>query len=660
MHTILIANRGEIALRVLRTARRMGYRTAAVYSDADAGAPHVRLADCACRIGAGPARESYLKAEALLDAARKLQADAIHPGYGFLSENADFAQAVLDAGLTWIGPPPQAMRAMGNKAGAKRLLLERGVPLLPGYQGKDQAEDVLLREARRIGLPLMIKAAAGGGGRGMRLVTDDAELPAQLQRAQSEALQAFGSGELILERALIAPRHVEVQVFADTHGNVLHLGERDCSVQRRHQKIIEETPSPAVTPALRARLGAAAVEAARACGYAGAGTVEFLLDADGGFWFMEMNTRLQVEHPVTEAVTGLDLVEWQLRAARGEALPLTQEEIDARLAGGGHAIEVRLCAEDPARDFLPQAGRVARWRAPEDVRVDHALEDGQQISSHYDSMVAKLIAHGADRDEARRRLIAALADGVLLGVRSNQDFLLDCLGHPVFAAGGANTGFIASHFPAASRVSGTPSGLVQAAAAVLLLEARKVETRYPGALRGWSSAAVHASDIELELDGAQYRCGAAAHGPHAWRVQAGGESLRVTVAARGGDTLDLCIDGPDGTGIHRLQFAQQDGCLHFRLAGRNHAARDLSYLPARGAQAGRSDGLLRAPMNGKVTIMNVAAGQKVAAGQTLLVLEAMKMEHALAAPCDGVLKLLHVADGEVVAPGKILAEIAPE
>ncbi|RZI42390.1 biotin/lipoyl-binding protein [Herbaspirillum sp. HC18] len=657
MHTILIANRGEIAARIIRTVKRMGFRAAAVYSDADADALHVRMADCAARIGPGPARESYLKADAILEAARMLGADAVHPGYGFLAENADFAQAVLNAGLTWIGPPPQAMRSMGNKAGAKRLLMERGVPLLPGYQGQEQSEECLLREAKRIGLPLMIKAAAGGGGRGMRLVTDDADLPAQLARAQSEAVQAFGSGELILERALMSPRHVEVQVFADSHGNVVHLGERDCSVQRRHQKLIEETPSPAVTPTLRARLGAAAVEAAKACGYVGAGTVEFLLDADGGFWFMEMNTRLQVEHPVTEAITGLDLVEWQLRVAAGESLPLTQLEIDARLERGGHAIEVRLCAEDPSQDFLPQAGRVALWRAPAQLRTEHALEDGQEISAYYDSMVAKLVAHGADREEACRKLLRQLTDTVLLGVPTNQDFLAGCLAHPEFAQGRANTGFIAAFFPAELRIPAIPETELRAVTAALILACRQqsLERRYPDVLRGWNSSGALPADLEFELDGTRCACTAAPDGADQWSLQIGGRSIAVSINSREKSTLRLYIYGAP----FELHYAEQDGKIHFRHQGRNHVARDTSYQPVRFGRNDLSDGLLRAPMNGKVTIMNVRSGEKVAAGQAVIVLEAMKMEHAIAAPCSGVLKALHVADGDQVAPGKILAEIQP-
>lgn len=657
MQTILIANRGEIALRLMRTAQRMGYRTVAVYSDADAAAPHVRMADSACRIGPAPARDSYLQIDAIIAAAHCHGADAIHPGYGFLAENADFAQAVLDVGLNWIGPPPAAMRAMGNKAAAKRLLAQRGVPLLPGYQGREQDDATLLREAARIGLPLMLKAAAGGGGRGMRLVLEQGELESALARARSEAQQAFGSAELIIERALFAPRHIEVQVFADRHGNLAHLGERDCSVQRRHQKIIEEAPSPAVTSTLRAQLGAAAVEAARACAYVGAGTVEFLLDAEGAFWFMEMNTRLQVEHPVTEAITGLDLVEWQLRVAVGEALPLNQQQIDTRLAAGGHAIEARLCAEDPARDFLPQAGKVAQWSAPSQLRVEHALADGQVISPYYDSMVAKLIAHAPTREEARRKLMQQLDDCVLLGVPSNQDFLLACLGHAEFAAGHANTGFVAGHFPHVLRQPPAPDWLTQASAAGLLAvcRMRAGEQRYPFELRGWSSNAALEYALEFELDGVRCHVVAQADDGTSWRLRSKDQVARLTIDSSAGDCLHIQLNGA----TQAIRHASQDAAIYFRSAGRNHVLRDLGAQPARSKNAGASDGLLRAPMNGRVASLPVAAGQSVTAGQTLIVLEAMKMEHAIVAPCDGVLQNLLVIEGEQVAPGKVLAEIIP-
>jgi geranyl-CoA carboxylase alpha subunit len=425
--SVLVANRGEIALRVMRTAKRMGLRTIAVYSDADRDAPHVRAADAAVHIGGAAPKDSYLKSDAILAAAKSAGAEAIHPGYGFLSENEKFARDILRSRLVWIGPPPDAIQAMGDKANAKAIAAKAGVPVLPTYD-------------RNPAFPLMIKALAGGGGRGMRLVLSPEDLESSLKTAQSEARHAFGDARVLLEMALLDPRHVEVQVFADQHGNCIHLGERDCSVQRRHQKLLEESPSPAVDARLRAEMGAAAIAAARAVDYIGAGTVEFLLE-DGRFWFMEMNTRLQVEHPVTEAVTGLDLVEWQLRVAAGEPLPLRQADI--RFAG--HAIEARLCAEDPERDFLPQAGTLERWQPSAAVRVDHALEPGIEIPPFYDSMIAKFIAHAPTRDDARAKLAAALEETVASGVPTNREFLAGVLRDRRFAIGEATTGFL-SHF----------------------------------------------------------------------------------------------------------------------------------------------------------------------------------------------------------------------
>jgi geranyl-CoA carboxylase alpha subunit len=655
MNTILIANRGEIALRVIRTVQRMGYRALAVYSDADADAPHVRAADSSCRIGLAPARDSYLNQAAILRAAHTHGADAVHPGYGFLAENGEFAQAVLDAGMTWIGPPPAAMQAMGNKAAAKRLLADRQVPMLPGYQGSDQSDAVLLEQAARIGLPLMIKAAAGGGGRGMRLVHRHEDMAHSLAQARSEAQQAFGSGELILERALIDPRHVEMQVFADSHGNVVHLGERDCSVQRRHQKIVEEAPSPAVDSALRQRLGAAAVAATRSCGYVGAGTIEFLLDADGAFWFMEMNTRLQVEHPVTEAITGLDLVEWQLRVAAGERLPLNQEQIDARLQSGGHAIEVRLCAEDSARNFLPQTGRVALWQAPPQIRVEHALESGQQISSYYDSMVAKLIAHAPSRDEARRLLARQLDACTLLGVPTNQDMLLDVLRHSEFVTGAANTGFIARHFStfvtAASSVA-TPTPIL-ALGLLLMLRQTQQPARYPQELCGWSSCGPLRHGLSCELDGELHAMEAQANGSLCWGVTYTGHAYDLVLQLHGEQGLRIVVDG-DAT---ELRYAQDGDAIYFRCGGCNHRLCDLSYLPPIAKYAVTGDGVIRAPMNGRVANVAVQAGQQVEAGQPLIVLEAMKMEHALLAPHAGSVLALHVTQGEQVEPGRVLAEL---
>lgn len=423
--SLLVANRGEIALRVMRTARRMGLRTIAVYSDADRDAPHVRFADTAFHIGGSAPKDSYLNIQAVL----RVEGEAVHPGYGFLSENADFADAVLKAGRVWIGPPPAAIRAMGNKANAKAIAAKAGVPVLPTYDGDPE-------------YPVMIKALAGGGGRGMRLVHAKADLAAALKSAQSEAEHAFGDGRVLLEKALLRPRHVEVQVFADGHGNCIHLGERDCSVQRRHQKLIEESPSPAVDARLRAAMGEAAVAAAKAVAYVGAGTVEFLLE-DGRFWFMEMNTRLQVEHPVTELVTGYDLVEWQLRVAAGDPLPAKQDEVRFT----GHAIEARLCAEDPARDFLPQAGTLAKWEPSPSVRVDHALASGIDIPPFYDSMIAKLIAHAPTRDGARAQLAAALEETVADGLPTNKDYLAAVLRDQRFADGEATTEFLSRFDP---------------------------------------------------------------------------------------------------------------------------------------------------------------------------------------------------------------------
>jgi geranyl-CoA carboxylase alpha subunit len=462
--TILIANRGEIACRIIRSAHALGYRTVAVYSQADEGAPHVRLADRAVMIGPPSVRDSYLNSERLIAAARAAGADAVHPGYGFLSENAEFAQACVDAGLVFIGPSPAAIAAMGNKAAAKRAMIAAGVPCIPGFQdSSDQSDERLIAEAHHVGFPLLIKAAAGGGGRGMRLVKSADALQSAIASARSESESAFGSGELILERAIMDGRHVEIQVFGDSHGHVIHLGERDCSVQRRHQKVVEESPSPAVTPELRERMGVAAITAAGSIGYVGAGTVEFMLDASGAFYFLEMNTRLQVEHPVTELVTGLDLVELQLRVAAGEPLPLTQDEL--RLTG--HAIEVRLYAEDPYAGYLPQSGQIHAWlpATGPGVRVDHGVRAGQPITPHYDPMIAKVIAFGQHRDEARRRLVRALGDTVLLGPPNNKQFLADILEHPVFVAGGATTRFLEQHLSDLARPE--PDARMWACAAAL-------------------------------------------------------------------------------------------------------------------------------------------------------------------------------------------------
>jgi geranyl-CoA carboxylase alpha subunit len=657
--TILVANRGEIALRVMRTARRLGYRCVAVYSDADAGAPHCAGADAALRIGGAAPADSYLNIEALLHAARAAGAGAVHPGYGFLAERADFAQACADAGLVFIGPPPAAMTAMGNKAGAKRLMLEAGVPCIPGYQGEDQSDTRMAQEAQRIGYPVMVKAAAGGGGRGMRRVDDAGAFAAALAAARSEAQHAFGSDELILERALLEPRHIEIQVFADSHGNVVHMGERDCSVQRRHQKLIEESPSPAVSAELRTRMGEVAVVAARAIGYVGAGTLEFLLDRDGAFYFMEMNTRLQVEHAVTEAITGVDLVEWQLLVACGAPLPLTQDELDARRAAGGHAIEVRLCAEDPQQDFMPQSGTVWRWQAPPGVRCDHALADGVQVPPYYDSMLAKLVAHGSDRADALRRLRRALGECLLLGLPSNRGFLAQCLAHPVFAAGQASTGFIAQYLPPGLRGSVPATGRSLPAAVALLAwhRAQRHPRRYPAELHGWCSSHADPLPLHFTLDGAAHRSRATACGPGAWHIasESAAASVRVDVVDAGNGSLHLSLDGQPAL----LHFAADRARLFFLLDGVEHALDDLGDAPPRLAGNDAADGRIAAPMNGRVVALHVREGEQVSIGQPLLALEAMKMEHNMLATRDGKVSALATALGTQVATGQLLLEITP-
>ncbi len=612
---ILVANRGEIAWRIMRTARAMSYGTVAVYSDADKDAPHVAFADEAVRIGPPPVGESYLSIDRILEAAHKSGADAIHPGYGFLSENEAFATACKKAGLVFIGPPPAAIAAMGNKAAAKRRMIDAGVPCVPGYQGADQSDANLDKEAREIGLPVMVKAAAGGGGRGMRLVERASDLLDAIRTARTEAESAFGSGELILEKAVIDSRHVEIQVFADAHGNVIHLGERDCSVQRRHQKVIEEAPSPAVDAGLRSRMGAAAVAAAKAIGYRGAGTVEFLLGNDGEFYFLEMNTRLQVEHPVTEAITGLDLVEWQLRVAHGEPLPLTQEQV--RFAG--HAIEARLYAEDAYGGFLPQTGRIDVWRPASGlgVRIDHGMKDGLAISPFYDPMIAKVIAHGATREEARIRLIKALRDTVVLGPTTNRHFLIRLLEHPEFAAGEATTAFLGKHTFPAPAITDRHWAL----AASLLW--RQSAMRYPADLRGWRNSNPEPTPIRLAVGDSE-------------------RTIRLATADIGTDTAPFHIDGSD---------------IVVDLDAFTVRFHDRTYAPPASAVAG-SDGKLRAPMDGRIVSIKVAPGDKVARGQTLIVLEAMKIQHQLKAVLDAEVASVSVEEGQQVSNRTVLLTMA--
>jgi geranyl-CoA carboxylase alpha subunit len=651
--TLLVANRGEITVRVADSARRMGLRTVAVASDADRHAPHTRACDESVVIGGERPADSYLRIDRLLDAARLSGAQAVHPGYGFLSENARFAQAVIDAGLVWVGPPPQAMAAMGDKARARQRMAAAGVPVLPGYDGAAQDLATLQREARELGFPLMVKAAAGGGGRGMRLVREASALEAAVQAARHEAEAAFDDGRLLLERALLAPRHVEVQVFADAHGTVLHLGERDCSVQRRHQKIVEEAPSPAVDANLRRRIGEAAVRVAREIGYAGAGTVEFLLDEDGRFWFMEMNTRLQVEHPVTEALTGLDLVEWQLRVAMGEALPWTQEALLQRYESGGHAIEVRLCAEDPAHDFLPCTGTVLRWQPPAGLRCDHALEGGLAVSPFYDSMLGKLIAHAPSRTEAIERLADGLDHTLCLGLPTNRAFLARVLRHPAFGAARVDTGFLAQHFPDnASRAAPAPSWLqALAAASLALLPARPL----PAPWAGWRSGGVVETTVPVRADAhdAAWQLSGSPHALVARDAQVAHRIDDLRVAAPG--EVRAVIDGRP----RRAHFAADGERRWWQADDGTACTADDRRLAAAARGRAAAEGAVAAPIHGRVTQVLAEPGRMVQAGALLLVMEAMKMEHQLTAPVSGTVRSVHARVGEQVAARKLLVEIAP-
>ncbi len=644
--TVLIANRGEIAVRVIRTAAAQGYRTVAVFSDADADAPHVRLADTAVRIGGPSAKDSYLHIDRLITAAKQSGAGAVHPGYGFLSENADFAQACAAAGLVFIGPTPQAIAAMGDKAAAKRLMADAGVPLLAGYHGVDQNDEGLMAEAARIGYPLMVKASAGGGGKGMRIVAHADALPDALAEARREALSAFGSDILILERALLRPRHVEVQILADTHGHVVALGERDCSVQRRHQKVVEETPSPTVGDEVRRAMCEAAVTAAKTVGYVGAGTVEFIVDADNTFAFLEMNTRLQVEHPVTEMVTGIDLVAWQLRIAEGQPLTLQQDEIQPR----GHAIEVRLYAEDPSNGYLPAAGRIELWCPPvgEGVRVDAGIATGTIVTPHYDPMLAKIIAHGRDRDEARRRLVTALENTVLLGVTTNRAFLARILRDPTFAAGAATTALLAQTDLASGPMPATRD--IAVAAALLHRHKEKAVQRHSPEMAGWTNAtSLHSSqrlqvadrifDVQLTRTAGTLRISVdgATH-----VVDAALETESAIVFADGSTvSVGACHVTADRVAI---------GFPHLDLD-----ARDVLFSPPE-THAASGTGVITAPMHGTVAATLVEVGAEVTAGQPLLVLEAMKMEQRLVADVDGVVTEI-AAPGVQAAADEIVARI---
>jgi len=652
--TVLIANRGEIACRVIRSVQALGLRAVAVYADADARAPHVTLADAAIHIGPSPVGESYLRADKILEAARASGAGAIHPGYGFLSENAEFAKAVEAAGLVFIGPPVRAISVMGDKARAKRAMIEAGVPCVPGYQSDDQSEGVLIREAKRVGFPLMVKAAAGGGGRGMRLVHTVDALPDALRQARSEAENAFGSGDLILERAIVRARHVEMQVFADAHGTVLHFGERDCSVQRRHQKIIEEAPCPVMTRELRAAMGNAAVEAARAVDYRGAGTVEFLLGPDGEFYFLEMNTRLQVEHPVTEAITGLDLVELQIRVARGEPLGIRQEDVTF----SGHAIEVRLYAEDPDAGFLPSTGPIHLFHPPSGagIRVDSGVATGGQISPYYDPMVAKIVAHGASREDARKRLVRALQDTALLGPRSNRDFLIDALQKESFVEGSATTAFIAETYGTAAFASGEPDLPDLAVAAVIQHRLRRdaalaAALDVSPELLEWSNARRFNSCVLYTRGGASLCLDVVPKGRDTYEVQCSDASIVVRVRDMTPNTARLEVG--DQT-IHVVFAAVGNRNLYLATPTRTFVVDDLSGADTILEEEG-GGGRVTAPMHGRLLQVFVQLGACVVKGERLATLEAMKMQHEVLAEIDGeVLSVDATAGGQLAAGDLIL------
>jgi geranyl-CoA carboxylase alpha subunit len=642
---VLIANRGEIALRIMRTARRLGLGVVAVYSDADRDALHVRAADEAIHIGGALPAQSYLNIEAIIAAAKSSGADAVHPGYGFLAENEVFAASCRDAGLVFIGPSPEAIKAMGNKAAAKDIMQAAGVPCVPGYQGADQSESRMLAEAKKIGFPVMIKAVAGGGGRGMRLVADAVAFPDALRSARSEAQNAFGDASVILERAIVDPRHIEIQVFGDAFGNAVHLGERDCSVQRRHQKLIEEAPSPAVSAELRARMGAIAVTAIKSLGYEGAGTLEFLLDRNGDFYFMEMNTRLQVEHPVTEAITGLDLVELQLRVARGEPLGLAQEDIRF----SGHAIEVRLCSEDAAHDFMPQSGQMALWQMPSELRVEHALQSGSDIPPFYDSMIAKIIAQGKTREEARGRLICGLEQTAAFGVTTNQSFLIACLRHPAFARGEATTSFIEKHRDELLARRGDIGAEVALAALLLYVGdpfappwrgGRTLAATFPLPLRIAFGERVYDLEIVRERDGG-------------YLVSVEAKEYRFAVDELGSDTIRFRSDGL----MQSARFLRDGDQLYFLNHGVTSSFRNLTLAAPAAATASGGDGKVRAAMNGRVVAVLVKEGERVAAGQAVMTLEAMKMEHVHVSPIAGTVSAIDAAEGAQVTTGKIVVEI---
>jgi 3-methylcrotonyl-CoA carboxylase alpha subunit len=661
---MLIANRGEIACRVIKTARRMGIRSVAVYSDADAGARHVHLADEAVCIGPAAARESYLVAEKIIAACKQTGAQAVHPGYGFLSENEEFAEACAANGIVFIGPPVSAIRAMGLKSESKKLMEKAGVPLTPGYHGDNQGPDFLRAQADAIGYPVLIKASAGGGGKGMRAVWKSAEFADALASCKREAASSFGDEHVLIEKYLQRPRHIEIQVFGDTHGNVVHLFERDCSVQRRHQKVLEEAPAPGMTAERRAAMGQAAVEAAKAVGYVGAGTVEFIVDRDGTFYFMEMNTRLQVEHPVTEMITGLDLVEWQLRVAVGEPLPLAQEQLAIR----GHALEARVYAEDPDKGFLPSTGRLVHLAPPEEslhVRVDTGVEQGDEITPHYDSMIAKLIVWDESRERALARMLGALARYRVAGVANNIDFLSRLVACPAFAQADLDTGLIEREhdflFPRAAEppreawLAATLAELLREQAAADAAARRSADPQSPWHRRdGW----------RLNLDVSRrltFRCGESirnldvTYADTGYRIALDGRTTTVGGQMLAGEQLRADLDGMRMAATVVVAGEKRHVFLH----GRSHLMVATDPLHHGGEGSG-AEGGLTAPMPGKVIALVVAPGIRVGKGAPLMILEAMKMEHSIRAPAAGTVRAFHYTVGEQVADGVELVEFETE
>jgi geranyl-CoA carboxylase alpha subunit len=672
---VLVANRGEIAVRVIRSAQSLGYRTVAVFSEADANAPHVSMADEAICIGASPVNESYLVADKLIAAAKKTGADAIHPGYGFLSENSAFAKACVDANITFIGPCPDAINLMGSKRHSKIAMIAAGVPCIPGYEGADQSDDVLKNAAIEIGMPVMLKASAGGGGRGMRLVTDANDLDELIKSARSEALNAFGSGELIIEKAVMQPRHIEIQVFADRYGNTVYLGERDCSVQRRHQKVVEEAPSPFVNPAMRQAMGEAAVNAAKSCNYVGAGTVEFLADSEGNFYFLEMNTRLQVEHPVTELITGLDLVAMQLRVAAGDKLSITQKDVTLT----GHAMEVRLYAEDPGANFIPQTGLLNLWQpaSGDGIRIDSGIksgiQQGQTVSPFYDPMLAKIIAYGENREEARRRLVLAVEDSKLLGIKDNRAFLASILRNDTFIQGNATTAFMGDDFsqdPSLQPLQAKETEVALAASILCALNS-KVSTG-----TGWQNNRTGSRVIKLSCEDQTFELALTAV-ENTITVDFSVIELTSTDAdeapqAKPQQTIKI-IEHAENT----LKYLQDDvirtitysqtkgagealGCDQVHLAARygNLTFTDISLQSAKKNKGG-SDQVLASMDGGMVNVM-VKVGDVVNVGQTLAVLEAMKMEHPLKASVAGTIAEVLVQAGDQVKGRQKLIKIEAE